>query len=145
MLRSRFAAKALREERGFTLLEVMAVVAVLGILMSIVAGSITSAMEGVDETTLNADSKIISTAASGFFAQASPRIFPVVEPNDSLEAANDAETLTVKLIDFDAHLPQDETKTFVPDFLRDIPRTASLVSWQVDTATGAVFFSDDSF
>ena len=44
--------------------------------------------------------------------------------------------MNVRLIDFDARLPQDPTKTFAPDFIKDIPNSAALVSYRVVTTTG---------
>ena len=41
-------------------------------------------------------------------------------------------------------MPQDPNKTFTPDFLKDIPNSASLVSYRIELATGIVFPADDS-
>ena len=51
--------------------------------------------------------------------------------------------MNVRLIDYDARLPQDPTKTFAPDFIKDIPNSAALVSYRVVTTTGDVFAAAD--
>ena len=51
--------------------------------------------------------------------------------------------LGVRLVDFEAVVPGDPTKAFVPDYLKETPDTAALVSWRVITATGQVFFAED--
>ena len=51
--------------------------------------------------------------------------------------------MNVRLIDFDARLPQDPTKTFAPDFIKDIPNSVALVSYRVVTTTGTVFAAAD--
>ena len=40
-------------------------------------------------------------------------------------------------------MPQDPTKTFAPDFIKDIPKSAALVSYRVVTTTGDVFPAAD--
>ena len=144
-MKNRLMKRLSGEQHGLTLLEMVLVISVMGILFAIVAGSFASATSNVDNTALQADSKTISAAATGFFAQATPRVYPVVEDNDGGLTVDIDDNPAILLIDFEAHLPQDESMTFVPHFLEDIPRTATLVSWRVDTRTGQVFFIDESF
>ena len=144
-MKSRLMKRLSCEEHGLTLLEMVLVISVMGILFAIVAGSFASAIGNVEDTTFRVDSKTISAAATGFFAQATPRVYPVAEDNDGESTLDSDDNPAIFLIDFDAHLPQDESLTFVPYFLEDIPRTATLVSWRVDTRTGKVFFIDDNF
>ncbi|MCH2538043.1 MAG: hypothetical protein MK128_11605, partial [Dehalococcoidia bacterium] len=40
-------------------------------------------------------------------------------------------------------LPQDPNKTFVPDFLTELPDSSALVSWRLDENSGNVFFAQD--
>jgi hypothetical protein len=60
-------------------------------------------------------------------------------PGDILVAGD----LGVRLISFEAVVPGDPTKGFVPDYLKEVPDTAALVSWRIVTATGQVFFAQD--
>ena len=47
--------------------------------------------------------------------------------------------VNVRLIDFDARLPQDPTKKFVPNFIKGVPNSAALVRYRVLTSNGDVF------
>ena len=48
----------------------------------------------------------------------------------------------IRVIGFEAWLPQDAGQTFVPDYLKEIADSAALVSWRVNTSTGEVFFTE---
>ena len=122
----------------FTLVELLAVMAIIGILSGVVAGAVT----GLGTTGINAqiisDTKTMETAADRFLNDSFPAVYPV----ETLPEGED--DLGVRRIDFDARLPQDPSKTFTPDFLKDIPDSASLVSYRIELTTGRIFPTDDS-
>ena len=114
-LRSMLPRFLKRRTRGFTLVELLAVMAIIGILSGMVAGAVT----GLGTTGINAqivsDTKVIETAADRFLNASFPETYPV----ESLPEGE--EDLGVRSIDVDARLPQDPNKNFTPDFLKDIP------------------------
>ena len=75
----------------------------------------------------------METAADRFLNDSFPAVYPV----ETLPEGED--DLGVRRIDFDARLPQDPSKTFTPDFLKDIPDSASLVSYRIELTTGRIF------
>ncbi len=141
------SSRILKAQRGFTLIELLAVIAILTVLAGIVAGAVTGVGAGGQNARLQVDADTIGKAADRFFNEGFPQRYPVVpccEPTDATPSdimlAGD---LGVRLIDFELPLPGDPLKTFVPDFLKEIPDTAALVSWRVVTATGRIFFAED--
>ena len=84
---------------------------------------------------LDGDRDGIRKAANAFFLDSFPEAYPV----DSTEGT----VPSIKAIDFKAGTPQDPNKTFVPDFLTEMPDSAALVSWRIDEDSGNVFFSQD--
>jgi len=134
-------------QRGFTLIELLAVIAVLTVLAGIVAGAVGGVGSRGQNARLVADANTIGQSADRFFNDSFPQTYPVLTcceltdltPQDILEAGD----LGVRLIDFDAVLPGDPTKVFVPDFLKEVPDTAALVSWRIVTASGQVFAAQD--
>ena len=134
----------LRGREGFTLTELLAVMAILGILAGLVAGAMVGLGTSSQESRLVSDRVTIDKAIARFFNDSFPQSYPVIDfasVDSSLKLAGD---LGVRIVDFDARLPQDPTKTFVPDFLKEIPESAALVSWRVDTKTSKTFFADDA-
>lgn len=139
------------EQRGFTLVELLAVMAIMAILAGVVAGAVVGLGSTGQNTRLAGDRNTIAKSADRFFTDAFPQTYPVVDldtngdgvvdDNDEFDLPGD--DLGVRVIDFDAILPQDATRSFVPDFLKEVPDSAALVSWRVDTATGNVFFAED--
>ena len=111
--------------------------AIIGILAGITAGAVTGLGGQGINAQIASDTNAIETAADRFLNDTFPETFPV----EAL--ASGEEDLGVRTIDFDAALPQDPTKTFVPDFLKKIPDSAALVSYRIDTVTGRVFTADD--
>ena len=89
------------------------------------------------------DQNTIGKSADAFFNEAFPQTYPTVSLDDTDDIIEPDTDLGVRIIDFDATLPQDPAKTYVPEFLKEIPDSAALVSWRIDTNNGNVFFADD--
>jgi len=68
--------------------------------------------------------------------------FPAVYPVETLPESED--DLGVRRIDFNARLPQDPSKTFTPDFRKDIPDLAPLVSYRIKLTAGRIFPAHDA-
>ena len=125
--------------------------AIIGILAGVVAGSVSGLGASGQNAQIKSDTNTLETAADRFFNASFPQIYPVSDPDtngDGLLDDNDSPPLSagdvnVRLINFDARLPQDPTKTFAPDFIKDIPDSAALVSYRVETTTGAIFSAAD--
>ncbi len=141
----------MRSERGFTLVELLAVMAIIGILAGVVAGSISGLGASGQNAQIQSDTRNLATAADRFYDDSFPQTYPVVNPDTNNDGELDgldsphlpAGDVNVRLIDFDARLPQDPTKTFAPDYIKDIPNSAALVSYRVVTTTGDVFPAAD--
>ena len=149
---------SLKRQRGFTLIELLAVMAIMGILAGVVAGAVTGLGTTSQETRLAGDENTLGKAADRFFTDSFPQTYPVLDPdndNTGTDGAPDGDLdnddspplpagdLGVRVIDFDASIPQDATLSFVPDFLKEVPDSSALVSWRVDQTTGNVFFTED--
>ena len=132
---------------GFTLVELLAVMAIIGILAAVVAGAVTGLGTRGQEAQITSDTEILATGADRFFSESFPQTYPVSDADTNNDGELDekdfpplpAGDVNVRLIDFDARLPQDPTKTFTPNFVKDIPNSAALVSYRILTATGSVF------
>ena len=135
--------KALREHHGFTLTELLAVMAILGILAGLVAAATTGLGDSSQKTRLAGDQVTIGTAVDRFFNLSSPQRYPVLRFDETDPAITTAGDLGVKVVDFDARLPQNLDQTFVPDFLKDVPESAAIVSWRIDTDRGILFAARD--
>ena len=136
----RFSGTITRQS-GFTLTELLAVMAILGILAGLVSGAVGGVGSSGQKARLAGDRVTIGTAVDRFFNLSFPQSYPVVrfeETDASLAIAGD---LGVRIIDFDARLPQDPDQTFTPNFLKQIPDSSAFVSWRMDTARGILFFA----
>ena len=139
------------EQRGFTLVELLAVMAIMAILAGVVSGAVVGLGSTGQNTRLAGDRNTIAKSADRFFTDAFPQTYPVVEldTNGDGDVDDDDEfdlpggDLGVRVIDFDAILSHDATRSFVPDFLKEVPDSGALVTWRVDTSTGNVFFAED--
>lgn len=127
-----------RGTRGFTLVELLAVMAIIGILSGMVAGAVTGLGTSGINAQIVSDTKVIETAADRFLNASFPETYPV----ESLPEGE--EDLGVRAINFDARLPQDPSKHFTPDFLKDIPDSAALVNYRIELTTGRIFPADDA-
>ena len=132
-----------KRSKGFTLTELLAVMAILGILAGLVTGAIVGLGTRGQEARLEGDRETIRKAANQFSVEAFPEVFPVVELDDTDASIVPTTDIGVRLIDFKARLPQDPTKKFVPDFLSTLPGSSALVSWRIDTRSGNVFFASN--
>ena len=141
---------AFKNQRGFTLIELLAVMAILGILAAMVSTAVIGVGEKGHQARLSGDQDTIGKSADRFFTDSFPQTYPVADPDsngDALLNANDMPPLPagdvgVKVIEFDSALPQDATRSFVPDFIKEVPDSAALISWRINTATGNVFFTE---
>ena len=138
-------------QSGFTLVELLAVMAIMGILAGVVAGAVVGLGSTGQATRLAGDRNTIAKSADRFFTDSFPQTYPIVDLDTNGDGVVDelddfelpGDDLGVRVIDFDAILPQNATRSFVPDFLKEVPDSVALVSWRVDQATGNVFFAED--
>ena len=135
--------KSIRQQRGFTLTELLAVMAILGILAGLVSGAVGGVGSSGQKARLSGDRVTIGTAVDRFFNLSFPQSYPVERFEDADPSLRLAGDLGVRAIYFDARLPQDPDQTFTPDFLKEIPDSAALVSWRIDTARGILFYAQE--
>ena len=128
-------------ERGFTLIELLAVIAILGILAGLVAGAVGGLGNAGQNARLAGDRVTIGTAVDRFFNLSFPQTYPVFSFDDTDASLRTAGDLGARIINYDSRLPQDPDQTFVPDFLKEIPDSSSIVSWRVDTVRGILYFA----
>ena len=128
-----------KAQAGFTLVELLSVMAILGILAGLVAGPVTGLGSRGQATRLDGDRDGIRKAANAFNLEAFPEAYPVLEVSEGVTG----NVSGIKEIDFKKGLPQDPNKNFVPNFLVKLPDSSALVSWRIDENSGNVFFAQD--
>ena len=124
-------------QTGFTLVELLAVMAILAVLAGLVATTVAGLGSRGQIAQLDGDLNSITKGANSFFTEAFPPVYPVLTEGVTGNVAGIFE------LDFKAGLPQDPNRSFVPDFLLNLPNSAALVKWRIDTKTGRVFFAQD--
>ena len=135
---------------GFTLVELLAVMAIIGILAAVVAGAVTGLGSRGQVAQIESDTEVLATGADRFFSEAFPQFYPVNDADTNSDGDLDeddnpplpAGDVNVRIVDFDARLPQDPNKTFIPNFVKEIPESTALVSYRVVTTTGEVFAAE---
>jgi CDGSH-type Zn-finger protein len=125
----------------------LAAISILTVLAGLAAGAVGGISASGQNARLVADANTIGKSADRFFNDAFPQFYPVLTccaiTDLTPQGILDAGDLGVRLIDFDAVLPGDPTKSFAPDFLKEVPDTAALVSWRIVKTSGQVFFAQD--
>ena len=135
--------RVVKDQKGLTLTELLVVILILGILAALAMFAFKLFAENAGETALERDRDEIYTAASAFFSESVPNAFPVVEIEDTNPLILPDVDSGIRLIDFEALLPQDPSRSFVPDFLKEPPRSGTLTSWRISLNNGFVFFAPD--
>ena len=121
--------------------------AIIGVLAGVVSGSVSELGASGRFAQILSDTKTMEIAVDRFFNASSPQRYPVKNPDtngDGVLNSQDfhplpAGDVNVRIIDFWARLPQDPSRTFSPDFIKQVPDSAAVISYRVDTATGEVF------
>ncbi|MCH2305809.1 MAG: type II secretion system GspH family protein [SAR202 cluster bacterium] len=139
----------LKDEKGFTLTELLAVLVILGVLAGLVSIAVSKIPQSSKNVRLSADKITISTAVDSFFNLSSPRQYPIIKldatNSDLLPKTknNKSKDFGVRLLNFDANLNKNSSQSFVPDFLKQIPPSSNSVSWRIDIQKGILFFASE--
>lgn len=69
-----------RDDRGFTLVEILIVIVVLGVLATIVVVSVRGITDRGERSSCQADRDVMATAVENFFAQQGGTAIPISDP-----------------------------------------------------------------
>jgi type II secretory pathway pseudopilin PulG len=128
---SKLALNKRRNERGWTLLELLAVLFVVMILAAIVMLLMRGFFSGARETALDTNIKSMKNAVDAFMTEA----FKAPTEDGMLPTGDE-----LKPIDFNASfIANGSVKSFYPHFLAELPRHWDEGVWKLDFAARVVF------
>jgi prepilin-type N-terminal cleavage/methylation domain-containing protein len=66
----------MKQDEGFTLIEVLIVIVILGVLSTVVVAAVGGARSDAEESSCSSDAYTLATAAEAFFAQRAATVIP---------------------------------------------------------------------
>ena len=76
-------------QRGFTLVELLSVFAIIGVLAGVIAGSVHGLEAAGRSAQIQSDSRILEIASDRFFTESFPQTYPVSNPDTNGDAVLD--------------------------------------------------------